>query len=553
MAGFALGASMEKHGRYSFICMSIALLLGPIAPARAEVMVPGLDDDDIPEVIVWGEAWPEDPFWFDFSYPEYDPMHDRYSEPGGGGGPGGTAGTNSARLEPDAGNEGDPDCGQQATMPKTGHPVVIATGAKVQREEDFSSKGEVGLRLTRTYGSAVDAAVGLFGPKWVSDFDYKLGLSGTSSKECLARPGVQGCSLENKAELYRYSPDGARYTYDFNGTKYIASSDPNSLSYIAKTASGFVYHDADGHEETYDFGGTILNIKNRAGIGWFFNYDSSWHLLSVSHTSGRAVHFSWNGGKVGSVTDPNGNVYYYSYNSDGYLSNVTYPGSTGSRTYYYEDSSLPGFLTGIAVNGVRYSNYSYYSGGKAKESGLANGIEKSTFSYGTNTTTVTNALGAQAVYTFSTGPNGQKRLSSVTQSASSCPSAAAHTYYDSNGHIDYTLDWLGNKTDYSYNAAGQLLSVTTGINAGSPGRERRTDYTYTSANQIETMTVFGPGSVQLSKSWYTYIPEGSPGGTRIYTIATTNFSNNGIYGQYRTTRYAYTTYENGLLNTVAAR
>ena len=81
------------------------------------------------------------------------------------------------------------DCGDQA-----GNPIVVPTGNKVESSLDFSSAGEMGLYLRRTYNHYWQGA-GLFGKHWLSNFDYKLSFGSTSLDSCYPRPGGGTCAL----------------------------------------------------------------------------------------------------------------------------------------------------------------------------------------------------------------------------------------------------------------------------------------------------------------------------------------------------------------------
>src|SRR5690606_248606 len=73
------------------------------------------------------------------------------------------------------------DCGE-------GNPIYPSTGNKVETELDFSSSGEAGLFLSRTYNHYWQG-VGLFGRFWISNFDYKLTFGTTAINACYPRQG----------------------------------------------------------------------------------------------------------------------------------------------------------------------------------------------------------------------------------------------------------------------------------------------------------------------------------------------------------------------------
>ena len=165
---------------------------------------------------------------------------------------------------------------------------------------------------------------------------------------------------------------------------------------IAQVGSQWVMTSPEGAVETYDSYGRPLTIKDERGIGLTYAYNGSGALATITHTSGRTLSFAWTNGKVGAITAPNGKVYSYTYNGAGYLASVTYPDNLGTRSYHYEDSRDASRLTGISINGVRYSRYAYQADGRVAWSGLENGVERSTFAYTDTTTAVTNALGQTA-------------------------------------------------------------------------------------------------------------------------------------------------------------
>lgn len=488
-------------------------------------------------------------YTYDCGPPMEFPYRFSYDAPyGAGGGGGGTSSSPVAEAQADADFEGDPDCQAQSMSPKSDQPVVIATGNKVRREEDFEATGEFPLKLVRTYSKA-PVREGIFGKNWISSFDYELGFE-HGSKQCIRYEGTRGCSLEVADILYRYGPESARHS--FGGTAaglpgLRLRGKPEHPSYVVRDGLTYVYHDEDGGKEVYDMSGMILSVQDRHGIGWSFTYDSSYRLQRVTHTSGRyiTVNFGSNN-RVSSVVDAAGKGYNYAYNTSGYLSGVNYPDGA-SRTYHYEVAAMPDALTGISVNGVRYTQYTYYSGGRVQTSGLANGVNRSTFVYAATSTTVTNAKGAWATYNFTTNSLGQRQVTSVTRNASDCPSASAQTAYDANGYIDYKVDWEGTKTDYSYDDMGRLLYTVSGLSSTTPGQERWTYYTYTNDNQVSTVTTFGPGHSPIDETQFTYSGLAK---NRLTSLKRYNKSTIGDYMRSSTWTYSYAFHSNWIPSSI---
>jgi hypothetical protein len=109
--------------------------------------------------------------------------------PGGGGG--GTIPNKGSTSAPER-DANQKDCAAQA-----GNPVIFSTGNKVEPEEDFTSAGEMPLSLTRTYNYYWNG-IGIFGRRWLSDYDYKLLLTTDDpTSTCYPRPGSVVCDATN--------------------------------------------------------------------------------------------------------------------------------------------------------------------------------------------------------------------------------------------------------------------------------------------------------------------------------------------------------------------
>lgn len=117
----------------------------------------------------------------DFEYPYWWSIDDGLTGDFGGGGGGGGAAPNDTAKEQETDDRKE-DCGQVK-----GNPVVLYTGNKVEAELDFSSRGEMGLYLQRTYNHHW-SATGLFGNHWLSNFDLSLVFSNNQTLAWVQRP-----------------------------------------------------------------------------------------------------------------------------------------------------------------------------------------------------------------------------------------------------------------------------------------------------------------------------------------------------------------------------
>ena len=382
-------------------------------------------------------------------------------------------------------------------------PVLLSTGEKWKKETDFTSVGLYGLSQIRTYRS-INVVGRMFGPNWGSSFDYaKLDFTKTG---CYQDPD-SGVCYPRQATLTM--PDGAKFSYEpSNLPRYTVygAAKTGSLTYT-KTAWRLRMN---GATYTYSNLGFLQSIDNYSGDSSLtFTYDVSdvSKLIKVTNRIGQAISFVWANNKVTQLVDPAGNIWRYDYNTSGMLSQVTSPGTNPDiRQYHYESGAGNWFLTGITINGARYSTYDYYPDGRVRQSGLAGGEEVDTFQYGTLQTTVTNAKGQPTIYSFAS-LNGELRIVKISRAqTTTCAAAAASTAYDVNGYVDYTVDWNNNKTDYSYDMQGRLLAVTTGSGTMNAGTEANTwdgDY-------IIKKEYIDSNGVAYARLVYQYLPGTSP-------------------------------------------
>jgi RHS repeat-associated protein len=309
--------------------------------------------------------------------------------------------------------------------------------------------------MERTYRSKPKGGR-LFGPNWLTGFEYPDLVVGPDWVKVTDSTGAQ--YVLNKQQ----PPPGG-----FPGGITLYAGGYGQLTWHPDQGG---YYDLlkDGLKYIYIGNGRLVSITTKGGSPLIsFGYDANGTLIAVTDGGAQSIRFTWSNGLVTEVLDPNGRVWKYEYDANHMLKKVTAPVDPASgapadyREYFYEDAD-PTLLTGIAVNGVRYSTYQYYSDKRVKDSALAGRKEFESFAYGTNYTDVTDALGQTTRYTFN-DVNGTKVLASKSRNpTASCPASVAKIFYVGSGTaIDYALDWEGNKTQYKFTSNSSLLSVTT--------------------------------------------------------------------------------------------
>lgn len=420
------------------------------------------------------------------------------------------------------------------------NPVVLTTGNKLEYETDFVSSGESGLWVSRNYNKYF-TGIGLFGKNWISNFDYKLLFGSENTNSCYPRPGGGLCSLGGNTVIYAQRPDARniKFLKQADGIFYEDKSKPVA-KIVPQTDGTFVLYSENGDIERYTANGYVSQVLDAHGVGWSYSYNGT-YPTRITHTDGKYVALSWTGGQLTTIVDPAGNSWHYGYsqpfgNSYNLLTSVTPPSSADAETYFYEDATYPGALTGKAYAGVRYSWISYDSAGRVIAEQHAGGVDSYKIAYtaganGELVVTLTNPKGQQTAYTSLDGV-----LLAVDQyGAAHCGAASKDYTRDANGFPDKETDFNGNITDYDYNASGQLVRMVEGSGSAAA---RATSYVWdTQGNRLLTETLSGVRSVS-----YGYASDG-----RVARISETNLSSVGVSGQARTTTFSYAKYANGML------
>jgi len=367
-----------------------------------------------------------------------------------------------------------PSLGNTYIRQLTCNPVLISTGEKYKKETDFVSQNSSGLSLVRTYRSK-NASGTLFGPNWLSNLDFP--------SLTLTEPFTSwsGYTLYRQVAITR--PDGSKFSYRLG---YVDDGNGNGASYFATGAwagrlefenGDFTLTD-NGRAYSYGAGGGFYRMSEDNGNILTYNYVSSTELRIESNTGLWVQMITGANGRVSKVRDPAGNEWRYEYNGAGMLTKVTSPGASPDiREYHYENgAAINGYnlLTGISINGVRYSNYSYQNDRRVSRSALAGDEEVDSFTYGAGNTTITDARGQTTAYAYAS-ILGDSKITSISRTdTATCPTASAQTGYDSYGYISYKLDWNGNKTVYEHDSTGHLLSVTSAADTSSASTAKYT-------------------------------------------------------------------------------
>ena len=332
-----------------------------------------------------------------------------------------------------------------------GNPINISIGNKYQRETDYRAGSRFPLTVSRSYNSV--------------------------TKSWRLFSGIREISASSSVDVIR--TDGKALTFIIDNGVWVSDLDIVGMLTAAEDGqgniTGWTYKTENDQTETYDAQGRVLSVTERSGLSHTYSYQTD--SITVTHTSGDALVYHLDSeGRVSGFTNPDNKNYQYSYDAEGRLASITFPDATPTdttdnpkRTYHYENTDFPHALTGITdENGNRYATWSYDSEGRAISSEHSGGVDKTTLTYNADgTTTVTNPLGKQTTYHFTT-IHGVRKVTQVEgHPTASCEGANKSYSYDANGNVSSKTDWNGVITNYTYDM-DRNLELTRTEAAGTP-------------------------------------------------------------------------------------
>ena len=298
---------------------------------------------------------------------------------------------------------------------------------------------------------------------WIAAYTPEPGFQGTLTAS------DTGCSSANLI-----IPDSSRWNC-LTGGQYIPSI--------------YVYTDPSGTTYTISATGALQSVQDLNGNGLTINANG------ITSTTGLNVPFVRDSSnRITQITDPQGNIYSYSYDGNGNLVSVTYPPTTQSTlcpnttqpntsTYTYDPNHLYTGGTDARCNLLPTTNY--FASSDRDPNGLSlNGRVKST----------TDALGETTSYAYNLATN--------TTTVKYPPDANGNTgtalmTYDSYGMLLTSTDPLGLTTTNVYDANHNLISVTDPLG-------HTNSYTYDSNGNKTSSTYPATASSKNTTSYITY-------------------------------------------------
>ena len=350
------------------------------------------------------------------------------------------------------------------------NPVDIATCGKIEREVDIRQSMADGLEFVRTFRSNgyLQQAAGIPPTTW--DVWYH-----TYSRRILLpndSPLLLGIAQRENGDMRSFGLDGKELMN--------LSSGPSRLEKLTDGAgnlSGWRYTAADLAVELYNATGQLTQMMSRRGLNQFMTYSDaatppaiapgSGLLITITDDFGRMIRLTYDAQKrlstatgIVSAATPVGDVYAYSYDVAGNLSQVTMPDAK-TRTYVYERTDLPRLLTGIIdENNVRFSTFAYDTEGFATNSKHVGDVYQYAFthqddSYGNRSVSITDPLGVVYTYRYELR-GGALRPYNIRRQCATCGDSNSATVNDSNGNVTSRTDFRGYKTTYTFDMTRNL-------------------------------------------------------------------------------------------------
>ena len=455
--------------------------------------------------------------WGHTAYDPFDPASLDFGRDGGGAGiRGGEAGGNGSKppkapdpkdKPPSKNNSQASNCDESQpsnSNPQSGNPVIIATGEKVKDQTDFVGAGLYAIGLSRHYHGFGETIALMFGNNWTSSYDYHLYTLGCDHDTTGDFPKTvcipHTYELDTPSGSFIYARV-SNYVYKVAGAASMGSIDFSGPGLATSITAGDVTYN-------FDASGNASTIMDRNSTNALTFQYSGYQLQSVTSSGNQTIHFTWSGTHVSQVTDPRGQIWNYGYNGSGMLASVSSP--DGHITTYGYDSANASRLNAITVDGTQILAVTYDTNGKVATSGTPDHEAFDSFTYGANTTTITNQLGDATTFGYQRVQGGLKLASVSHQGTSTCPAMSASTVYDANGWVDYTLDWRGIKTDYTYTADGRLSDKTAAADTSMALKHVYAWTTVTNTGQyvLQTDSAYDTAGNLFRLTTYTYTPSG---------------------------------------------
>ncbi|MGA2773819.1 MAG: DUF6531 domain-containing protein [Bryobacteraceae bacterium] len=316
--------------------------------------------------------------------------------------------------------------------------------------------------------------------------------------------------VSNPAGLLLSTTDPAgntvSYTYDTSGRRIRTVNGNGATASFAYDANGNLAGITDGAGNRWSADYTAAgpaHITDPNGNIWAFKYDSSGNLVGVTNPAGGVVSAVRSAsGQITAITDTRGNKTSYQYDGNGLIATFI-DALNGNWSYQYDGAARAVSRTdpggGVLQAGYNAGNrITGLTAGNVQMAFDFSGIRRDSLN---RLVSYTDSFGNQVAYTY----DAAGQLTSMT-----LPGGNAVTYqYDHAHRLSQVSDWLGNFALYRYDAAGWPLSVTV---SGGPV----TVYQYDAAHNLRAIVSTGPDGSPVAG--YRYALDGNANRTAVSAL-----------------------------------
>ncbi|MBB4721720.1 RHS repeat-associated core domain-containing protein [Xanthomonas euvesicatoria] len=392
-------------------------------------------------------------------------------------------------IDPGKNNECDASTSGSCTA---GNPVNFFTGAKIQKDTDFSAPATK-LQFARFYTSGnigLDAGSPL-GIEWRHSYMRSIRANLTSGAKTVLLTRPSGNS-------YLFKDVGSGEWHAESDVRYVLEEVREDRALVS-----WHVHAPDQTIEEFDAAGNLQKIDYPDGDFITFRY-SEGKVSIATDANGRSLAFSYKYGHLDFITLPDGGRLTYAFDDKNRLQSAsTQDGSV--RSYLYQDNNFPSALTGVVdEQGIRFASWEYDQLGRGTRSyhgAASDPVDDTKIAYDQSSATVTSALGASSSFAMNVS-YGRAKFASATTNCPACGTSQGikSQTYDVLGYADVKQYFNGTKIDEDYNARG-LRTLETTSRDGLTIKKVAVDWHPTLPTPVARSIYSGAGDLYHKQEW----------------------------------------------------
>lgn len=341
---------------------------------------------------------------------------------------------NGAGKHHDDSNDNGPKGGSAGNIPEDSRktkadPIDMVTGSQRMRNTDFAVKDISGVfELVRIYESCYENKGGLLGSRWFLNIETRIWVDGDTATVILP---------DMHLEYFIHTDDDRWFNRKTgNGIYQLTESDSGFCLHLVKEKKWFLF----------DINGNLSMITDRNHNRVWLRYLGS-TLQRMEFSSGQVLEFTYEQGKLTSITDVIGRKICYSY--DGDLLTSARLADEGTIHYTYTPE---GWLTSVIdQNGNQYVRNEYDFSGRVTRQFLATGEEFVVLYDDSNRTTIFQTVGKNDQTFFHYNKDGLVERTVYPDGTSE------DVRFDENQNVIWQRDRNGQELHRVYDEYSQLL------------------------------------------------------------------------------------------------